>query len=188
MDRLCFLIGAPHCGKSTLGRRVSELTHVPFYDTDEMVREEMGETRISDAFSSYAHIRFQKAQRNAIQTLANLNGPAIIATGAEIALIPECVAVMQNTGLIIHIKRDIERILDELRSSVGSRPVLVEVNNGTILDFRERTVLAFADDLPNYEVAADFTVNNNGSEDDGVGLLHMLIQAIMKTADDSEDY
>jgi len=180
MNKLCFLIGTPHCGKSTLGRRVSEIMHLPFYDTDDMVSAKLGEVRIGDIFNSYIHSRSRVIEREAILELSStLSNPAIIATGAEVALIPDCVAAMRNTGYIIHIKRSLDCILDNLRASVGSRPVLVEVNDGTILDFRERAVLAYADELPRYEAITEFTIDNNGSEDDGVNLLHTLVQAIV---------
>ena len=51
------LIGAPHCGKTTLGRRVSELLQIPFFDTDVMAKEKMGEMKLIDAFSSYFNRR-----------------------------------------------------------------------------------------------------------------------------------
>jgi shikimate kinase len=90
MNKLCFLIGAPHCGKSTLGRRVSEIMQLQFYDTDDIVREQIGEVRIGDIFNSYFHSRTRTLEREAILTLTStLNNPAIIATGAEVALIPD---------------------------------------------------------------------------------------------------
>jgi len=180
MNKLCFLIGTPHCGKSTLGRRVSEIMHLPFYDTDDMVRAKIGVVRIGDIFNSYIHSRSRSIEREVILKLSStLSNPAIIATGAEVALIPDCVVAMRNTGYIILIKRRLDSILDDLRGSVDSRPVLVEVNDGTILDFRERAVLAYADELPRYEALAELTINNNGSEDDGVNLLLTLVQAIL---------
>lgn len=180
MNKLCFLIGAPHCGKTTLGRRVSEIMQLPFYDTDDIVRGEIGEVRIGDVFNSYFHSRTRTLEREAILTLTStLNNPAIIATGAEVALIPDCVEAMRNTGYIIHVKRNVDSILDELSGSVDSRPVLVEVNDGTILDFRERAVLAYAEQLPIYEAVAELTIDNNGTEDDGVSLLHKLVHAIV---------
>jgi len=180
MKKLCFLTGAPHCGKSTLGRRVSEIMQLPFYDTDDMVRDKIGEVRLGDIFNSYIHSRSRDIEREAILALAaTLSNPAIIATGAEVALIPDCVEAMRNSGYIIHIKRRLDSILDDLRGSVDSRPVLVEVNDGTIFDFRERAVLAYADELPIYEAVAELTIENNGSEADGVNLLHKLVQAIV---------
>ena len=175
------LIGAPHCGKTTLGRRVSELLQMPFFDTDVMAKEKMGEVRFIDAFSSYFNSRICEEQRKAIIELADLNGSAIIATGAEATLIPNCVEIMQSMGFIIHIKRKIETILDELKETVNSRSVLVNVDDGTILDFRKEAVEAYAEELSLYEAAADFTIDNNGSEDEGVEKLRTLIQVIIKT-------
>ena len=183
MDKY-FLIGAPHCGKSTLGRKVAELLNLPFFDTDDMAQENIGETSIGSVFNLYANMRFRREQQNAVLNLAEFDGSAIVATGAEVALIPECVEFMQDIDVIIHIKRKVESILEELKNNIASRPVFVEVNNGTILDFRERAVLSYVDELPHYEVASNFTIDNDGSENYGVELLSVLIQSIMKANGD----
>jgi len=182
-----FLIGIPHCGKSTFGRQVADHLQMPFFDTDEMTKSKMGEVRLFDTLSSYFGIRFREEQINAIIELSNLDDSAIIATGAEVALIPKCVQIMKSVGFVIHIRREIEAILNELKDSINSRPVLVEVKKGTILDFRQEAVKSFSEDILQYEAVADFNIDNNGSEDECTERLLTLIQTVIKATAKKQD-
>jgi shikimate kinase len=170
----------PNCGKSTLGRQAAERLHMTFFDTDIMTKDKLGEIKLLDTFSPHFHMRFIEEQRKAIIELAGLDVSAIISTGAEIALIPECVEYMQKMGFIIYIKWEMETILEGLKKDVKDRPVLVNVKDGTILDMEEKAVKAYSEHLSQYEETADFMLDNNGSEDEGVEKLITLIQAIDK--------
>ena len=182
MGKLVFLVGIPYAGKTTLGKRVAELMHnLPFYDIDDMAQAKLSEVLLSKAMNPLERMRYlEGAQLSAFFEFININGPAIVATAAEIALVPECVEIMKNTGHIILLKRDIDIILSELRNSDYTGPVLKEVDTGTIWDIREKTALAYADELPRYEAVADLTLDNNGSEHDGVVLLRTHIETIIK--------
>ena len=174
------LTGIPYSGKSTLGARAAERLSIPFFDTDIMVRDKIGEIRIMDPFLLSFQRRFHDEQCKAVIELASLSDSAIIATGAEVVLIPGCAEVLKSIGFIIHIKRKAEIIIQELKNSANSRLVLVNQNDGSILDFSKKSVESFLEDIPHYEAVADFTIDNNGSEDDGVNKLVALIQTIDK--------
>jgi shikimate kinase len=176
MTNKYFLVGIPYSGKSTLGRFVADRLQMPFFDIDVIAESRVGEVRLSDTLSPRFAMRFRDEQIKATLEFAHHSGSAIIATGAEIALIPECVELMKNIGYIIHIKRGVEAILAELRNTVASRLVLTEVNSGAILDFGKESVMSFSEDIPLYEAVADFCIDNNRSEDEGVEKLILLIQ------------
>ena len=95
-------------------------------------------------------------------------------------MIPGCAEVLKSIGFIIHIKRKAEIIIQKLKNSANSRLVLVNQNDGSILDFSKKSVESFLEDIPHYEAVADFTIDNDGSEDDGVNKLVALIQTIDK--------
>ena len=172
------LIGVPYSGKSTLGRRVAELLKIPFFDTDAMAKSKVGEIRFFDVLNPRFSMLFHKEEINDVFELTEIDTSAVVATGAEVALITGCAKTLQSMGPIIHIKREVKIILDELEKNVDSRLVLREVNNGTILDFGVKSVEEYSKSLPQYEAAADFTIDNNGSEDEGVEKLVALIKAI----------
>ena len=171
-----FLVGIPYSGKSTLGQRIADHLQMPFFDIDVIAESRMGKVRLSDTLNPRFAMRFRDEQIKATLEFANHSGSAVIATGAEVALISECVELMKNVGYIIHIKRDVEAILTELRETVDSRVVLTEVNSGAILDFGKESVMSYSEDVPHYEAVADFCIDNNRSEDEGVEKLILLIQ------------
>ena len=170
-----FLIGIPNCGKTTLGRLAADIMKLPFFDTDEMTVEKLKLENPIDIFRSVFNMRFISAQRAAIIELAGLEGNAIIATGAEVALEPECAGRMRAAGTIIHIKRKPEIVLSDLRSSGKSRLVLRNVTNGTEIDMQEGAVNLYMEEFSQYEAIADLVLENNGTEDEGVQKLVMLI-------------
>jgi shikimate kinase len=171
-----FLIGIPYSGKSTLGCRIAGQLQMPFFDIDVIAENRMGEVRLSDTLNPRFAMRFRDEQIKATLEFAHHSGSAVIATGAEVALIPECVELMKNIGYIIHIERDVEAILAELRETVDSRLVLTEINSGAILDFGKESVMSFSEDIPHYGAVADFCIDNNRSEDEGAEKLILLIQ------------
>jgi len=170
-----FLIGIPNCGKSTLGRLAADIMKLPFYDTDTMACERLKLESAIDIFKAAFNSQFVSAQRAAIIELAELEGDAIIATGAEIALMPECAGCMRTIGTIIHIKRKPEIVLSDLQNSGKRSVVLRNVKDGTEIDMQKTAVELYMKEYSQYKAIADLSLDNNGSEDEGVQKLIMLI-------------
>ncbi len=175
-----FLTGIPNSGKSTLGKLVAEKLGLPFYDTDDMAVKTLGEVRLSDIFNARHTNRLYTEQINAIIELSKHEDTAIVATGAEVGLIPECVEYMRNMGVIIHIKRDIQLVREDLKKTAGQRIVLEEVNTGAIFDMHETAANLYMKELSQYEAEADVTLENNGNTEEGVERLIALITEKMK--------
>jgi len=176
-----FLIGIPNCGKSTLGRLAADIMKLQFFDTDTMACDLLKLESPLDIFRAALNSRFLSAQRAAIIELAGFDGDAIIATGAEVALIPECARRMHTMGTIIHIKRKPEIVLSDLLNSGKSRLVLRNITNGTEIDMQENAVKLYMEEYSQYEAIADLSLDNNESEDEGVQKLIMLINQCQGT-------
>ncbi|MDR2922443.1 MAG: hypothetical protein LBU85_03755 [Treponema sp.] len=175
-----FLIGVPNCGKSTLGRLTADIMKLPFYDTDKMAVNKVPIESASDIFRSVFNQQFLSAQRDALIKLAKLHGEVLIATGAEISLMPECANRMRKTGTIIHIKRKPEIILENMRNSGSRKIVLREESKGTEIDMQEMAVKLYMKEYSQYEAIADLSMDNNGSENEGVQTLMALIKQCRK--------
>jgi shikimate kinase len=148
---------------------------LPFFDTDTMACDLLKLERAIDIFRAAFNSRFMSAQRAAIIELAELDGDAIIATGAEVALIPKCAERMHAIGTIIHIKRKPEIVLSDLRNSGKRRVILRDAENGTEIDMGKTAVELYMKEYSQYEAIADLSLDNNESEDEGVQKLVMLI-------------
>ncbi len=169
------LIGIPGCGKSTLGRHAAALLNMPFYDTDEMAYDKI---KSYPCFFASTQMRFLDEQRKAVADLALLESSAVIATGAEVALIPECAERMKNFGKIIHIKRRVDAVLDGLRDGDAPRLILRSDDGGIEISLDEKAVQLYSRELAVYDGLADVTLDNNGSETQGVANLTALIREL----------
>lgn len=174
------LIGIPNCGKSTLGRRATEVLGLPFYDTDVMACERLGIRHVLDQIRATFNGSLMLAQQEAVLELAGLDSAAIIATGAEIALMPDCAEVLRCIGTVIHIRRDRENIFSDMANDGKKRLILRNETNGTEVVMREESVKLYAKELSQYEALANLAIDNNGSEDTGleklVALLNVKLQ------------
>ena len=172
------LTGIPDCGKSTLGQRAADILQLPFYDTDIMACEQLGIRNIVDQFRASFNGSIITAQWEAVDELARLDSDAVIATGAEVALQPVCTGRLRRMGTIIHIRRSQETILAAIVKD-GKQLVLHEKTSGTKIVMREQAVKLFSEELPQYESLADLTMENDGSEDEGVEKLVALIKPLL---------
>jgi len=166
------LIGIPNSGKTTLGRRAADELRLPFYDTDAMVRDRV--TDPLDLFRMAFNGRFLSEQIKIISELAKLDGGAIIATGAEVALIPKCAALMKTMGTVIHIQRNPDILLAEYKNS-GKHGMVMQEKGGKEIDMTEEAIKLYAQECSHYEAVADLTLENDGSEDEGLEKLVRLM-------------
>jgi len=169
------LIGIPNSGKSTLGKRAAEKLRLPFYDTDKMVTDKLSDP--SDLFRMAFNGQFLAEQIKIIFKLAKHKGAAIIATGAEVALIPECAALMKTMGTIIHVQRKPDILLEEYKKS-GRRGMVMRDQNGKELNMEEEAIKSYAQEYSKYEALADLSLENDGTEDEGLERLLELINTL----------
>ncbi|MDR0684569.1 MAG: hypothetical protein LBF83_05530 [Spirochaetaceae bacterium] len=161
------LIGLPNSGKTTLGKKVAEVMDMPFYDTDKMVVDKIGGINLIDIFRPSFLQLFYEEQQNVTMDIASLTEPAIIATGAEIPLIPKCASLLQEMGTVILIKRDMQLMLEDV-SKRTNRLILKEKGGGLEIDMSAKAVEEYAKEIKTYEKVAHKIFENNGDEESAV--------------------
>lgn len=80
---LCGMMGS---GKTTVGIRISELTGMRWYDTDDLVTERHG--KISDIFEFYGEERFRELESEAVHRIASEDN-CVVSTGGGCVLRPK---------------------------------------------------------------------------------------------------
>jgi len=179
MKNKIFLIGIPGSGKTTLGRRTADILQIPFFDTDIMAQNNIGEVSIADIVRPSLSMSYVKEQLKAIALIAEMNTSALVATCAEVALMPKCITHMNNIGYIIHIKRDPEIIVEFIRNNEQQKLMLRNETTGTELVMQEEAVRLYAKEISEYNRVANLTLDNNGTEDEGVEKLKYLIEKLI---------
>jgi len=120
-----FLIGMPGCGKSSVGRKLAELTGRELLDTDQLITEKHGRAP-GDIIVEDGESAFRKIETEALREVASMSGK-IIATGGGIVTIPENLRLMQQNGIIIFIDRSIDKLSKKGRPLSGNVEKLAEI-------------------------------------------------------------
>ena len=87
-------------GKSTAGRRLARLLHLPFVDTDAEIERAYG--RISDIFAREGEGRFRQYESEVIERIS-ANAPRVIAVGGGAVLSKANRLVLRRHGVIVNL-------------------------------------------------------------------------------------
>ena len=114
------LTGMPGSGKSTIGKKISELTRRPFFDTDELIVKKDGRS-IPTIFKEIGEEGFRKIEAEVIEEIGSLGG-YIIATGGGAVLSEENVKNLKANGRIFYIDRPLHWLTATSDRPLSSNP------------------------------------------------------------------
>ncbi len=115
------LIGMMGAGKSSVGRKLADLTGRPFVDTDLIIQERFLRP-IAQIFRVYGEDAFRDHETSVLAGLAC--EPFILSTGGGIVGRPENWTEMRRLGTTIYLKSSAETIIARLAESKKRRPLL----------------------------------------------------------------
>jgi shikimate kinase/3-dehydroquinate synthase len=118
-----FLIGLSGVGKTTLGKKLSEILDIDFFDMDEMI-EKQNNMRIKDIFKNYGESRFRDLESELLFSLKDKEG--IIATGGGVILNQKNRNFLKEKKSYF-IYKDVAEIINNLETS--HRPLLKDKNS-----------------------------------------------------------
>lgn len=138
MSESWVLIGMMGAGKSSVGRRLADLSGREFIDTDQLLQNRLGRS-ISQIFSIYGEETFRDHESSVLKALNP--GPTVVSTGGGIVLREENWEELNRLGQIIYLKASPETLINRLESSKKKRPLLSsddwQDRLKTILDSRQ---------------------------------------------------
>ena len=139
------LIGMPSCGKTTVGRLISELCGKPFFDSDEMIVDS-AKMQISEIFDMLGEGSFRDMERQVIRGLSSKGG-RIIATGGGVILDPANIDALRQNGRIYFIDRSPRLLLP-----TSSRP---------LCNTQDKLLALFEERYDRYMMASDVVVDGD---------------------------
>ena len=143
------LIGMPGCGKSTIARKLAEISGRPAVDIDQRIVERIG-IPIRDFFAQQGEARFRQIEAEILAEVTLQTGQ-IIATGGGIVKDWENVRRLRQSGKVYFLDRSLDQLeTDPSRPLSSSREALRQLYDQRI-------------DL--YRAACDQQIENNGSAD-----------------------
>lgn len=165
LERHVFLIGMPGCGKSSLGRKVSSMLHIPYVDMDQRISDVVGCT-VSDMFERYGEQAFRNAETNTLIQLTR-ETPSLISTGGGTVLRENNRAIMRNHGVIVLIDRPLEEIMGDIK--LDRRPLLAQKGLSEV----ERL---YHERIDIYRSVADFVMDNSNGYHAGLRGLEQIMR------------
>lgn len=148
------LIGMPGCGKSTIGKLLSDKLNKKFVDIDEEIVKR-AEISIPEIFEKYGEERFRDLESEAIEKICAERGEVVSFGGGAVKREKNIHSAKRN-GIVVYIKRDIDKLARE------GRPLSKDKESVKRL-YDERRAL--------YERYADITVENDGRIEDATSYI-----------------
>lgn len=144
------LIGMPGCGKSTIGKRLAQISGKRFVDADAEIEKFAGKT-IPEIFTESGEAEFRHLETQVLTHLGKQSG-LVIATGGGCVTREENYDHLHQNGTIFWLQRDL-----------GKLPT-----DGRPLSQKNKLADMYTIRRPLYEAFADARIDNNGPVDTAV--------------------
>lgn len=143
-----FLIGYMGCGKSTMGRAVSELTGIPFIDLDNYIERRFHLT-VKAIFAERGEEGFRDVERRMLQEVADFED-VIVACGGGTPCFFDNMEYMNSHGTTVFLNTPIPRLHSRLMRGRHKRPLIANKNEEELMEFIQK---ALADRWEHYTKA-----------------------------------
>ena len=137
------LTGFMGCGKSSVGRRLSELLCCPFMDLDDVIVESAGRS-IPEIFATEGEQAFRQMELEALRRMVrkcqfrtevsspednihrtnNTTPSLVLALGGGAVMTKECAEIVREETCCVYLRASIETLLEHLSEEADGRPML----------------------------------------------------------------
>ena len=155
------LTGFMGCGKSSVGRCLSELLCCPFMDLDSVIEEVQGRS-IPEIFAADGEVAFRRMEVEALsqiiedqQLTANYD-KVVVALGGGAVMTPECAELVREKTHCIYLRASVDTLVSHLENEVAGRPML----QGASLRARIEELMALRS--ATYEATAHDVIDTDG--------------------------
>ena len=162
---IILLIGMPGCGKTTIGKEVSEKVNYKFCDMDNYI-EQISKSTVKELFDK-GEDYFRDYETRACKELSVVKENIIISSGGGVVKRKVNIDYFKENGTIIFIDRPIEDILKDVDTE--SRPLLK--------DGRSRLYNLYSERYNLYKEYSQYKITN----DKGIeNIVNSIIEIIKK--------
>lgn len=136
------------CGKSTMGRAVSQLTGLPFIDLDNYIEGRYHLT-VREIFAQRGEEGFRDVERRMLQEVSDFED-VIVACGGGTPCFFDNMEYMNERGTTVFLNIPIPRLHSRLMRGRHKRPLIANKSDEELLEFIEK---ALASRMEHYQKA-----------------------------------
>ncbi|GAB4053031.1 shikimate kinase [Spirosoma litoris] len=155
-----FLIGMPSSGKSTLGKRIADILHYRFIDTDKIIVREEGRS-IPEIFAQSGEAYFREVERRVLRTIRP-GDSLVVSTGGGMPCFHENMDYIKSTGVSIFLDVPVEVLVRRILAHGHEDRPLNNPNDPELLAVLQKR---YETRLPIY-TQATITVSGETTEDE----------------------
>ena len=120
------------CGKSSVGRRLSQLLCCPFMDLDAEIEARCG-CAVADIFARDGEAEFRRIEKETLSDIISAhaqdtsipaNTTLILALGGGAVMTPECEQMVHGQTKCIYLRTSVEELIARLTDESAGRPLL----------------------------------------------------------------
>ncbi len=156
------LTGFMGCGKSSVGRRLSELLCCHFMDLDAEIEAREGRS-IAEIFAKDGEAEFRRIEK---ETLTDIIGTpvssAVLALGGGAVMTPGSEEIVHENSVCVYLKASVDTLIERLSNETSGRPMLKDV------PMSERIMDLMSQRASTYERAAHIIIETDGKSIDEI--------------------
>ena len=134
---LIYLIGFMGCGKSSIGKRLADRLDFDLVDLDDAITERAGMS-IADYFAARGEAAFRKLERETLAETFSMEN-TVVATGGGVPCHFDNLARINENGLSIYLKNDVEFYVDKLLGKT-ERPLVAGKSEPELRQYIQETL------------------------------------------------
>ena len=152
------------CGKSSVGRKLSQLLCCPFMDLDAEIEARIGRS-IADIFAHDGETEFRRIEKETLSDIISAhaqdtsipaNTTLVLALGGGAVMTPECEKMVHEQTTCIYLKASIDELVTRLTGEAAGRPLL------EASDLHTRILELMLQRSETYERVAHLTIDTDG--------------------------
>ena len=129
------LVGYMGSGKSTIGKEISKIVGISFYDLDEVI-EKKEQKSIKNIFETKGEIYFRKIEHEILNDFLESNDDFILALGGGTPCYANNHVFLQNKDISsFYLKMSVEVLVSRLKNEKEKRPIIANLSNEDLDEF-----------------------------------------------------
>ena len=129
-----FFIGFMGSGKSFWGKLLSEKLKVPFFDLDEKIAEDAGQS-INEIFEMQGEEYFRVKEKEVLHLLTESHKTFVMSCGGGTPCFYNNIDYLKKSGIVIWLSISTETIFNRLKKEKEERPLISEFSDNELKAF-----------------------------------------------------